>query len=42
MEASIRLVKALGGGWNAASLPTLQAHGVPAGAVVPLAATRDP
>jgi NodT family efflux transporter outer membrane factor (OMF) lipoprotein len=36
MEASIRLVKALGGGWNAASLPTLEAHGLPAGAIVPL------
>jgi NodT family efflux transporter outer membrane factor (OMF) lipoprotein len=35
MEASIRLVKALGGGWNAASLPALDYHGLPRGAIVP-------
>jgi NodT family efflux transporter outer membrane factor (OMF) lipoprotein len=37
MEASIRLVKALGGGWDVASLPALDEHGVPPGAIVPLA-----
>jgi NodT family efflux transporter outer membrane factor (OMF) lipoprotein len=37
MEASVRLVKALGGGWNAASLPALDEHGLPKGAIIPLA-----
>jgi len=37
MEASIALVKALGGDWNAASLPALDEHGLPHGAFVPLA-----
>jgi NodT family efflux transporter outer membrane factor (OMF) lipoprotein len=36
MEASIRLVKALGGGWNVVSLPALDEHGLPRGAIVPL------
>jgi NodT family efflux transporter outer membrane factor (OMF) lipoprotein len=37
MEAAITLVKALGGGWQRSDLPLLKAHGLPAGAVVPLA-----
>lgn len=37
MAASIRLVKALGGDWNVASLPALDVHGMPEGAIVPLA-----
>jgi NodT family efflux transporter outer membrane factor (OMF) lipoprotein len=36
MEASIRLVKALGGDWNVAQLPALKDKGFPPGAVVPL------
>jgi outer membrane protein TolC len=35
MEASILLVKALGGGWNASSLPQFTDSGVPRGAIVP-------
>lgn len=35
MEADIRLVKALGGGWDAAQLPALDAGGLPPGAIVP-------
>jgi outer membrane protein TolC len=37
VEASISLVKALGGDWNVASLPALDEHGLPEGAIVPLA-----
>jgi outer membrane protein TolC len=37
MEASIRLVKALGGDWNVGKLPALEEHGLPRGAIVPLA-----
>jgi NodT family efflux transporter outer membrane factor (OMF) lipoprotein len=37
MEASILLVKALGGGWDVADLPKLVESGFPHGAVVPLA-----
>jgi NodT family efflux transporter outer membrane factor (OMF) lipoprotein len=37
MEASVRLVKALGGGWDVADLPALDEHGLPKGAIVPLA-----
>jgi NodT family efflux transporter outer membrane factor (OMF) lipoprotein len=37
MDASVSLVKALGGDWNVASLPTLDEHGLPKGAIVPLA-----
>lgn len=40
MEADIRLVKALGGGWDAGELPNLKEHGIPPGAFVPLAATQ--
>jgi NodT family efflux transporter outer membrane factor (OMF) lipoprotein len=36
MEASVLLVKALGGDWKASSLPKLTQHGLPPGAVVPL------
>src|SRR6202034_813517 len=36
MEASILLVKALGGGWDFSSLPKLAEHGFPRGAIVPL------
>jgi outer membrane protein TolC len=37
MEASVRLVKAPGGDWNVANLPALEEHGLPRGAIVPLA-----
>jgi NodT family efflux transporter outer membrane factor (OMF) lipoprotein len=37
MEASILLVKALGGGWDVADLPKLAETGFPHGAIVPLA-----
>jgi NodT family efflux transporter outer membrane factor (OMF) lipoprotein len=37
MEASILLVKALGGGWEVADLPKLEEKGFPRGAIVPLA-----
>lgn len=36
VEASILLVKALGGGWQSGDLPTLIEHGIPPGAIVPL------
>lgn len=36
MEASILLVKGLGGGWNVSSLPQLTERGLPDGAIVPL------
>ncbi len=36
MEASVLLVKALGGGWDVSSLPQLVQRGLPPGAVVPL------
>jgi len=36
MEASILLVKALGGGWKATDLPTLVQSGFPRGGIVPL------
>ena len=35
-EAGIRLVKALGGGWDVSSLPKLTERGFPPGAIVPL------
>ena len=35
MEADIRLVKALGGGWDVAQLPARDAGGLPPGAIVP-------
>jgi NodT family efflux transporter outer membrane factor (OMF) lipoprotein len=37
MEADVALVKALGGGWTDADIPALKQHGIPRGAVVPLA-----
>ncbi len=37
MEASVLLVKALGGGWNVTDLPQLTQRGIPPGSVVPLA-----
>ncbi|HQT79586.1 MAG TPA: efflux transporter outer membrane subunit [Rhodopila sp.] len=37
MEAAVRLVKALGGGWDTTQLPKLEQHGLPRGAIVPLA-----
>lgn len=40
MEANIRLVKVLGGGWDAGALPRLEEHGIPPGAFVPLEAAR--
>ncbi len=36
IEADIRLIKALGGGWDIAELPQLDQHGIPPGAFVPL------
>jgi NodT family efflux transporter outer membrane factor (OMF) lipoprotein len=36
VEASILLVKALGGGWQSGELPKLIEHGIPPGAIVPL------
>jgi NodT family efflux transporter outer membrane factor (OMF) lipoprotein len=36
MEADIRLVKALGGGWDVGELPALKTEGFPRGAIVPL------
>jgi NodT family efflux transporter outer membrane factor (OMF) lipoprotein len=36
MEASVLLVKALGGDWNVSKLPSLTLHGLPDGAIVPL------
>jgi NodT family efflux transporter outer membrane factor (OMF) lipoprotein len=36
MEASVLLVKALGGGWDVSSLPQLTQRGLPSGAIVPL------
>ena len=36
MEADIRLVKALGGSWDVAQLPSLDERGIPRGAIVPL------
>jgi NodT family efflux transporter outer membrane factor (OMF) lipoprotein len=36
MEASVLLVKALGGGWNVTNLPELAQKGFPPGAIVPL------
>jgi NodT family efflux transporter outer membrane factor (OMF) lipoprotein len=36
LEASVLLVKALGGGWEPADLPALRGRGLPQGAVVPL------
>ena len=36
MEADIRLVKALGGGWDVTQLPKLNTGGFPRGAIVPL------
>ena len=35
MSASVLLVKALGGGWNATDLPKLASSGMPRGAFVP-------
>lgn len=42
MEADITLVKALGGGWDVDALPSLEEHGLPPGAFVPLEAARTP
>jgi NodT family efflux transporter outer membrane factor (OMF) lipoprotein len=36
LEANVRLIKALGGGWNARLLPVLASSGLPRGAFVPL------
>jgi NodT family efflux transporter outer membrane factor (OMF) lipoprotein len=36
MEASILLIKALGGGWDVVTLPSLKETGFPRGAIVPL------
>jgi NodT family efflux transporter outer membrane factor (OMF) lipoprotein len=37
MEANVRLIKALGGGWDTDKLPKLDQGGIPPGAIVPLA-----
>ena len=37
MEADLRLIKALGGGWDVSQLPELDTGGIPRGAIVPLA-----
>jgi NodT family efflux transporter outer membrane factor (OMF) lipoprotein len=41
MEASILLVKALGGDWQSADLPSLKEHGLPRGSIVPLQLGED-